>query len=421
MAKKQVIFPQSKKNRKGAKPSVRKVQKKMQSLAVSAPKTPFADVGKILGSTIGNIFNNGQLGGNLGNIAGGLVGKIFGSGAYSMNQNNLLDAFNSQVPVMHSNSESITLRHREYIADISSATTFTTAQYDINPGLTTTFPYLSTIASCFQEYKFNGLVFEFKTTSSDALNSTNTALGTVILAAQYRADAVPFVNKQQMLNEMWSADSKPSCSFFLPIECDPAENPLKVQYVRTGPVPSGQDAKLYDLAQVTAAAVGSQAAAVVGELWATYDVTLMKPQLTANVGISSKSAIWEGLNPANSTPLGTEWLTYDNLGLSLTGTVVTYPVGVAGYYQFQYVNIGSSTATGGPTLTFANCTDESVIGNVAPGFGFGFTTTTVAIAGVILISDPTKAATITFSTGGTYPNGKSYFYTSLMPISFIPS
>lgn len=149
----------------------------------------------------------GSVGGQLGTIAGNFLSKIFGLGAYKMKRNNVYnDMVSQQVPVMHSSSESVVFRHREYIADVSSSTTFTTTSYSVNPGLSATFPYLCNIAQNFQEYQFNGLVFEFKSTSADALNSTNTALGSVILAAQYRADAPLFVDKQQMLNEMWSVD-----------------------------------------------------------------------------------------------------------------------------------------------------------------------------------------------------------------------
>lgn len=418
-----VVFPVRRKARK-TKQSTKKLTRAVKNMSL-APQTPFADVGRILGQSLGNIFNNGTIGANLGSLAGTGIGKIFGSGAYTMNQNTILDSYDAnQVPVMHSNSETIVLHHREYIRDVSSAINFTSFDLDINPGLATTFPYLSSIASCFQEYSFKGLVFEFKSTSAEALNSTNTALGSVMLAAQYRADALPFINKQQMLNEHWSTSTRPSCNTLLPIECAPKENPLAVQYVRTGPVPAGQDAKLYDLAQFSFAAVGSQAVAVCGELWATYEVVLMKPQLTIPAGISSQSGVIESLNPANATPLGSNFLVYDNLGLSVTGgNTLTLPLGAQGYYFVFFGWNGTSTpATAGGTLTFTNCTSNPILGTTNAGYGYGFTTTTVATTMVILIPDPTKQASILFGGGGTYPaSGKSYVWVAQMPAQFIPS
>lgn len=64
----------------------------------------------------------------------------------------------------------------------SSAGVFNGLVYKINPGNPETFPWLSSIASNFEAYRIEGLVFEYKTMSADALNSTNTALGQIILS-----------------------------------------------------------------------------------------------------------------------------------------------------------------------------------------------------------------------------------------------
>jgi predicted nucleic acid-binding Zn ribbon protein len=77
------------------------------------------------------------------------------------------------------------ITHREYITDIvtsSTAGAFSYVTYSINPGQDSLFPWLSNIAQCFEAYKMHGLVFEYKSMSADALNSTNTALGQVILS-----------------------------------------------------------------------------------------------------------------------------------------------------------------------------------------------------------------------------------------------
>lgn len=74
----------------------------------------------------------------------------------------------------------IIITHREYIGDVITSGTagaFKTNTYYINPGLNKTFPWLSQIAQNFESYRMLGCAFEFKSMSSDALNSTNTALG----------------------------------------------------------------------------------------------------------------------------------------------------------------------------------------------------------------------------------------------------
>jgi hypothetical protein len=234
----------------------------------SSSFTP-SDIGKALlhgGNAVAGIFGNN---------------KFFGSGAYRLGGGNSSWNTTNQVPVMHNDTDKVTFSHREYIGEISSSTAFKIqARQDINPTNQELFPYLAGIASCFQQFRFKGLVFEFKSTSADALNSTNTALGAVLMAAQYRTGSPAFDSKIEMMNEMWSIDTKPSLNAFLPIECAPKETPMSLLYTdnRDG------DPKFSTLATITVASSGSQAVAVVGELWVTYEIELFKPKLASSTG-----------------------------------------------------------------------------------------------------------------------------------------
>jgi len=218
--------------------------------------------------------------GTLGSAAMQGFGRFLGLGQYELRSNSLFDTRTSrQVPFMHSANENFTLRHREYITDISTSTTFASNKYKVNPGVADTFPYLSTIANCFQEYKFKGLVFEFKSTSATAVASTNTALGSVMLACQYRNDAADFTTKTQMLNEMWSADGKPSDDIIMPVECDPSQRHSNLLFVRSTTLSDAADYNLFDMCKFTIGTIGSQAVAVAGELWVSYEVELYKPKV----------------------------------------------------------------------------------------------------------------------------------------------
>jgi hypothetical protein len=67
----------------------------------------------------------------------------------------------------------------------------------------------------------HGLVFEYKSMSADALNSTNTALGQVILSVQYDAANAAFTNKQAQEAYDGAISIKPSSSVLLGVECEP--------------------------------------------------------------------------------------------------------------------------------------------------------------------------------------------------------
>jgi hypothetical protein len=71
--------------------------------------------------------------------------------------------------------------------DINGSTAFTNTSFNINPSNALLFPWLSNIAANFSEYRFKNLRFCFNSTSANALNSTNTALGQVIMTTNYNA------------------------------------------------------------------------------------------------------------------------------------------------------------------------------------------------------------------------------------------
>lgn len=343
--------------------------------------------------------------GDLGAFAGNAVSKFFGLGAYELNKNSLMDRTGRQVPFMHSTDETVIVRHREYICDISSSSDFQVTRYSVNPGLDDIFPYLSALAENFEQYEFRGLVFEFNSTSAVALNSTNTALGAVMMAAQYRADAPAFTSKQEIQNHFWSVSGKPSDSFFLPIECDPAENPYKIQYVRSGDVPTGQDVKLYDLCNVSVATYGSQATAVVGELWATYEIALRKPKLASLKAVALDTANYTFSGATGLVPFsGTNVKVIDNIGVTLSGSTFSFSK-QAGLYQYTIqFNATSITAVGSVTVT--NATQVSFNGsNSVPYNG----ATSYFRTGFISINDPNLTVSVTFSgiTGsGTISSGQ---------------
>nr|AQU11721.1 capsid protein [Cruciviridae sp.]AQU11723.1 capsid protein [Cruciviridae sp.] len=357
-----------------------------------------------------------SMGRSIGAGLGKIFGKVTGLGDYQINRNSLLQHGSSsdQVPFMHSSKDGVRIRHREYIQDVSSSILFTNNTFSLNPGVSATFPWLSAIAQNFEQYRMEGFICEFKSTSADALNSTNTALGTVVIAAEYNTTAPAYVNKQQMENSMWCVSGKPSVDICMPVECSPSLNPLSNLYIRTGAVPSGQDQRLYDLCNIQVATVGSQAAAVIGELWVSYDVILLKPQLFSSAGEDLKSAHYSLVAPAvttayfgtSATAVGT-----DSIGLVLTGTVCTLPIGLSGFFQLTYSANGASTAITSPTFTFANSSLVTGQFNNLTSNSFGSTSgeTTVSYSKTLWfkISDPSLAATITLS-GGTLPGTPTY-------------
>lgn len=225
----------------------------------------------------------GAIGSGLGKGVELLIRGLTGFGDYHVAQNSLMDGGLSPPQIINSsNHGGFIVRHREYVGDINASVLFNLTSFPLNPGIASSFPWLSTVAAAFEQYKWRGVVWEFKSLSSDAVLSaaTSSALGSVIIATEYNSLNANFPNKAAMNNHEFGNESKPSCDFLHPVECARSLTSVDLLYVRSGAIPAGADIRLYDLGKTEIATVGMQAASgVAGSCWVTYECELYKPQL----------------------------------------------------------------------------------------------------------------------------------------------
>lgn len=296
------------------------------------------------------------------------VSKLLGFGAYTSADAERILA--SKVPEMHATLDrGVRIAHHEYLGDVVSSVQFAAAAYPINPGQSATFPWLSTVASAFQEYEINGCIFFFKSTSANALNSTNTALGQVIGGVQYNPYQQAPTSKLEMLALAGAADGKPSESNIYPVECKSDMTLMRSKLIRLGAV--ADDLAKYDHGNFYLGTNGSQAIATVGELHIVYDVWLKKPRLwpsSANPGWYFH-ATGEGVT--NSNPIGDSkvgsTVYQNNLGVrydtSLRTLTIPAPYVVAGtHYMIRFVWKGDAAASiVRPNITCPNATNVDYI------------------------------------------------------------
>jgi len=257
--------------------------------------------------------------------------------------------------------DTIRVRKREYITDINATSAFTNNFFAVNPGLSETFPWLSSIANNFEQYRWNGLVFQFVSTSSDAIASTtDLGLGQVVLAADYNAADEAYENMPQMLNTMFSNSSKPSENIMMAIECAPQDQAQKLYYVRSGDNPSGTDIRMYDMLSFQIATQNMPDNYTgMGQLWVSYDITLCKSVSNNQVGYDINTDHYQLTAPAVTTAyFGTSRTLKEgsNLGTTVTGTVINFPITLgSGYFLVYYAATGASTALVSPTFTPTKC------------------------------------------------------------------
>lgn len=254
-----------------------------------------AKIGRAIGGAFGPV--GAAAGGLLGDLAHTLVHKVTGFGDYSLPnfdiaENKLLET--NDPPVVINNGKEFIIRHREYVGDLYSGvagssgapapTPFTNRVFNLNPGLLATFPWLHQVAKRFEQYKIEGMLWEFKSMYSDAAVQTGGSLGSVIMATEYNAAKPAFASKIEMENYEFAQSSKPSVSMCHPIECAPDQTPIDNLYVRSDSLSLvDQDVKMYDLGTFQIASQGipcSGSALSLGEIWISYQIKFLKPRVS---------------------------------------------------------------------------------------------------------------------------------------------
>lgn len=257
----------------------------------------------------------------LGKSAGSMLSDIVGLGDYQIKKNIFLQG---RLPVMNNPPAGggTIIRHTEYLGDVITspvAGAFLSQQYLINAANNDTFPWLSQIAANYEQYSFEGIVFQFRSTSADALNSTNTALGSVMMATQYDVADTPFVSKTEMLNYEFSNSIKPSDNCLHMIECAPRQSTLTELYTLPGAPPDNYDPRFYNLGRFQIATVGFQGTGVnVGELHVTYQVRLLKPKLYDALGFDVSYASISLIGVQGGNLFGTSQTPIDQSNLDIT-------------------------------------------------------------------------------------------------------
>lgn len=276
----------------------------------------------------------GRIGGSLeGGYAHGMVMR--GLGAYSVSNikhNVLIKPDIPQVRnALYAEGGTI-VRHREYLGAITTSATagaFKIQTYPLNPAQDTTFPWLSQIAQNYEEYKPNGVCFEFRSTASDAIaSSSNLALGQVMLCTQYDPTDPAFLTDIELLNYTWAQSGKVSDTVTHFVECDPKQSPLSHLYTRAGSTTNSQDLRFSDFGTFSIATSGLQGESVqIGQLWVTYEFIMFKPkigELSAEAGGFFHYYNYEG-SVSNTVPAGViangNYDPENNLGITITDNV----------------------------------------------------------------------------------------------------
>jgi len=262
----------------------------------------------------------------------------------------------------------------EQLTDVSGSVLFTNqVQVPINPGLASSFPWLSQIAAAYEFYRFKHLSFEYRTTSGEVVSGTNPALGKVIMATDYDVLDSPFTTKQQMENYEGNANGPPYQKIIRHVVNVEGRRmgqvlPYRERYVRSGAVPSSSpqggagDPHAYDIGLFQLGTAGMPAANPIGELWVCYAIDLIKPKTQTPVGQNLLQAHFAGSTPTTANNLASAVARAGTtLQLVLGTNTITFPV--PGAFNCQ-LYVSGAASSGGTSVSYGTgCVGQTILIN----------------------------------------------------------
>lgn len=287
----------------------------------------------------------------------------------------------------------VTVEHTEYLQDVigTGSTVFPGSdplQFFANPGQVHSFPWLSTLAQNFDEYKFDKLELSYEpAVGTDADGKLLCTFDPDVL------DEFPDT-KQELLQARVQLDAMPWNRSKLVV---PSDLLSEYRFVRPASLPAGADQHVYDAGVFNMCAPGAPAT-MIGEVFVTYKVRLRTP---------NGGAITEGqvtvIGAANATPMGTSLSNAGNLHLVWeSGTQFKFDT--PGTYYLEDNALGTNF-TGGQDITAEipaagplNTVTAGVTAFTAVQAIRAFEITVANVQGTFLYDNPVASATFTSHT-----------------------
>jgi len=293
------------------------------------------------------------------------------------------------------NSKTVT--HSEFIGNVNGSVAFTNTIFYVNPGMSTTFPWLSFETIGWEKFRFQKLTFRYEAATA------TTATGAVILAPDYDASDLSPASEIVIMDYQDRAYGPPWA--VKPIVCNVNPKSLNSNYnqhfVRSGLLSANQDIKLYDPCNFSIATVGQANSNAIGKLFVDYTVTFSNPQLPyngANSLVPSGGRFVSGGTQSAGNPLGTvPTPDAQNVGISIDATSRTL-FDKIGDYLVEFVTTGTTiTDIIGTAVSGCVVTEITQLLNTAATIGNA--TYNVAVSAANALVDWTMAAaTVTNGT-----------------------
>lgn len=367
--------------------------------------------GMAIGSALGGLHSGA------GRYVGGLVGHyahkglkwLTGIGDYKMHmkkfkghlgpEKNSSVKLSARVPEFQSNAGDgeNTIIMEECIGSIIGSINYKSVGYRVNPGVSTTFPWLSTLARGFESYQIKGMVFQCRSFVSS--NSAAPTLGEWGISSESDPTQSEPVSMQDLSNSSYSMTERADEPVFGMVECDGRRN------IGSSVKEISFDGDIRDVRWMDAGNifVGTQGYADdtsrVGELWVTYKVSFQRMDIKNLLGPNTAQFFFkDNLSTGTSMLIPAGTVAVNGSGLSarfLTNNVLTMPK-KPGNYQLTMVWSTATSVSTAPSI-FSLGSDVSYNTNLNGGTGYYTGSVWTASNALSLSSAGTAVLLINFS------------------------
>jgi len=275
------------------------------------------------------------------------------------------------------------------------------ASLPINPGVPTSFPWLSNEAAGWERYRFNALRYIWVPAIGTAV------AGNIIMGPDYDAsDAAPY-GETALSSYENTEEGNVWCRFAAELDPTIMHGDMKEKYLRFGPAGAGQDVKTLDSGNFFLYS-SDDAAVQAGKLWVEYDVTLFNPQVPPGGFQGSGTIASGGGGSTNVLPFGNTPVVAGPVGISMAANIMTLTGVQPGQRVAVAINIQGTVLAALSLDTYVGIATSTTIANVInaggtaavtyytlnvtapnPSFKLDFTATTItAVYGVVTILAP---------------------------------
>jgi len=261
--------------------------------------------------------------------------------------------------ISRSSYNSTRIVHREQIDSVSGSVLFNIdGSWAINPGLSTTFPWLSVQAAGWEKYKFNSLRFCYYPRCS------TTTAGSVMISPDFESSDTPPASTITASANSATVEDAPWKTIMLTL---PSNRLNEERFVRTANLVANLDIRNSDIANVYVITSDGNDTNTWGKLWVEYDVVLSIPTVSV---VDRTRTIFQVNTAIAGNYFGTN--TYTDRGLTLTflaPQTISITGMVIGEKYYFHSTLGGTTITAWSPSAITGMTAFLTIANIINGGG----------------------------------------------------